>query len=100
MPIHVSQLGLIIAVLTRSGVNGPCRKRAPTASNTAFAIAAPTGKVAGSPAPVDGVPGLSISDIRNSGTSGNLRIGYPRQSVLVTRTLSHLTSSNSDRLVA
>ena len=40
-----------IAAFTLSGRNGVCRKRTPTASNTALLITAAVGFVEGSPAP-------------------------------------------------
>ena len=45
------------ACLTRSGENGTRRMRTPVASKIALAIAAATGRIGGSPAPVGGSSG-------------------------------------------
>jgi hypothetical protein len=45
------------AAFTRSGENGTRRMRTPVASKMAFAIAAATGRIDGSPAPVGGSSG-------------------------------------------
>ena len=72
-----------MAVTTASRVIGRSRTRTPTASATAFAIAADTGPLASSPAPMLGSSGRSMTLTTTSGTSLNRRIGYDFQSVLV-----------------
>src|SRR6267378_4184864 len=52
----------------------------------------------GSPAPHGGSLGRSMSTMSTTGTSGNLRMGYERQSTLVTRERFHFSSSFSVRL--
>ena len=56
------------APLTRSGVNGTSRSRAPVASNTAFPIAAGIAHGAGSPAANVGWSGRSIRSTSTLGT--------------------------------
>ena len=48
------------ACFTRSGENGTRLIRTPVASNTALAMAADSGRIEGSPAPVGGSSGWSI----------------------------------------
>src|SRR5215510_4000830 len=60
---------------TRFGVNGASRRRTPTASKIALAMAAAGGMVAPSPAPSGSISGRLMSTISRSGRSGNLRIG-------------------------
>ena len=57
------------------GLKGTDRKRAPVASKTAFAIAAGTTEVVGSPAPQGTSVGRSISSMATSGTFGKVRMG-------------------------
>src|SRR5579883_1396881 len=65
-----------MACLTRVGVNGNSRSRAPVASKTAFAMAAATGQAAGSPAPHAGASRRSSRAMSiASGTAGKVRIG-------------------------
>src|SRR5262249_10346931 len=61
---------------TRSGVNGTRRMRTPVASKIAFAIAAVSGRIEGSPAPDGGTFGRSISTMSiRAGVSVMSRIG-------------------------
>src|SRR5262249_37692470 len=62
--------------LTRSGENGTRRMRTPVASKIALAIAAATGRIAGSPEPVGGSSGWLINTTSMvSGVSVMSRIG-------------------------
>src|SRR5215831_10194911 len=64
------------ADLTRSGENGTRRIRTPVASNMAFAMAAATGRIDGSPAPVGAISGWLISTtFTSAGVSVISRIG-------------------------
>lgn len=63
------------AALTRSGVKGIVRSRAPVASKIALAIAAGIALVVASPAPTAGWSGRLIGSTTTSGISENLRIG-------------------------
>src|SRR5690242_19561362 len=72
------------AARTLAGVKGTERSRTPVASKIALAIAAGTTAAVGSPAPHGFSCGRSIRSIATSGTSGNVKIGYVRQSRLVT----------------
>ena len=56
---------------TRAGVNGASRRRTPTASKIALAIAAAIGALDGSPPPRAGISGRLINTSSISGTSGN-----------------------------
>src|SRR6266542_5515038 len=64
-----------IPASTRCGVNGASRRRTPTASKIALAIAAAIGALDGSPPPRAGISGRLSKTISISGTSGNLRMG-------------------------
>ena len=61
--------------IIRSGVNGASRRRTPTASKIALAMAAAIGALEGSPPPRAGISGRLIKTISISGMSGNLRMG-------------------------
>ena len=63
------------ACLTRSGVKGTKRRRIPTASKTAFAMAAGIGPRAPSPTPIYGSPGRLIRTISTVGASRKRRMG-------------------------
>ena len=64
------------AAFTRSGENGTRRMRTPVASKIALAIAAATGRIEGSPAPVGAASGRLISTQSIvSGVSPMSRIG-------------------------
>ena len=63
------------AALTRSGMNGTVRRRAPVASYTALASAAPTVEHAASPAPSGGSLGRSIRSMSILGAAEKVRIG-------------------------
>src|SRR6266516_6494857 len=84
---------------TRSGVNGISRNLTPVASKIALPIAAAVGIEAVSPTPSGSVLGWSINIVWISGISGNLRIGYDRQSESVTRLWSYFISSIKLRLI-
>jgi len=86
------------ACFTRDGVNGARRSLTPVASKRALAIAAGTGRVAASPAPVGDRSGLLINAM-SIGASLTSSIGYEIQSMLVTLSLSKVTSSCRARLV-
>jgi len=60
---------------TRSGVNGISRSRIPTASNTAFALAAAVGPCEAYPLPRVDLSTRLIRITSISGASGNLNIG-------------------------
>lgn len=66
-----------IAVCTRSGRKGVCRRRTPIASYTALPITAAVGQVEGSPAPSEGYSGelFTITTSMLSGISAKRRIG-------------------------
>src|ERR1700724_597812 len=84
---------------TLSGENGTRRMRTPVASKMAFAMAAATGRIEGSPAPLGAISGWLISTTSMlSGVSVMSRIGYVIQSRLVTFLASNLTSSHKVRL--
>src|ERR1700722_7539724 len=89
-----------MAAIRRSRVIGRSRRRTPSASNTAFAIAAVTGPCAASPAPTGSISGRDITSTSTSGTSEKSRIGYSVQELLVTRVLSKRTRSFNTQLVA
>src|SRR4029078_853200 len=87
------------APFTRSGENGTLRRRTPVAPKTASAIAAATGRIDGSPAPVGAISGRLISTTFTSrGVSVMSRIGQVNQSTLVTALRSKVTSSHNVRL--
>src|SRR5262249_57651335 len=64
------------ACFTRSGENGTRRSRTPVASKMALAMAAATGRIDGSPAPVGGSSGWLIkTTLTSAGVSVMSRIG-------------------------
>src|ERR671923_178808 len=72
---HVHAYAFFNSASTRFGVNGPSRRRTPTASKIALAMDAAGGIVAPSPAPSGVISGRLISTTSRSGRSGNLKIG-------------------------
>src|SRR5581483_4420277 len=60
---------------TRSGVNGASRRRTPTASKIALAMAAAIGALEGSPPPSAGISGRLIRTMSISGISGKRMTG-------------------------
>ena len=67
-----------------SAVSGRVRTRTPSASYTAFPIAAAVGPCAASPMPSAGFPAPGSSSTSTGGTSENRRMGYVWKLSLVT----------------
>src|SRR5581483_11715547 len=89
-----------MAAIRRSRVIGRSRTRTPSASKTAFAIAAVTGPWAASPAPTGSTSGRDNTSTVTSGTSEKRRIGYSVHELEVIRAASKRTRSFSTQLVA